>query len=45
MSWLEDVDQEHQTFLATSPKGWTSNELSMDWLIHVFNKFTYKKAR
>jgi hypothetical protein len=44
--WVEDVEvQKHKVFLATSPSGWTNNELGLTWLEQVFQRSTGKKAR
>ena len=45
-TWLQDFDAEqHQAFFASSPNGWTSNELGLAWLKGVFDCETKVKAR
>jgi hypothetical protein len=45
-SWVEALDDEkHSAFVTNSPTGWSNNELGLAWLIDVFERFTYKKAR
>jgi hypothetical protein len=45
-SWLQDYDpQEHACWFASSPNGWTSDELSLSWLQSLFHKQTLNKAR
>ena len=45
-TWLQDFDPgEHSTFFATSPSGWTSNEVGVAWLKQVFDRETKGKAR
>jgi hypothetical protein len=44
-SWLRDYDpQEHPCWFASSPNGWTSNELALSWLQSLFDKQTAGKA-
>jgi hypothetical protein len=44
-SWVGDVEAgKHQVFLATSPSGWTNNQLGLAWLEQVFDCCTKKKA-
>jgi hypothetical protein len=45
-SWLQDYDpQEHACWFASSPNGWTSDELGLSWLQSLFHKQTLDKAR
>jgi hypothetical protein len=45
-SWLQDFDPAvHQCFFSSSPNGWTSNELGLQWLQQVFDRETKKKTR
>jgi hypothetical protein len=45
-TWLQDFDPTiHQAFFATSPTGWTNNELGLQWLKQVFDRETKEKAR
>jgi hypothetical protein len=45
-SWLQDYDpDEHPCWFASSPNGWTSNELGLSWLQSLFNKETLDKAK
>jgi hypothetical protein len=45
-SWLKDYDpDEHPCWFASSPNGWTSNELGLSWLQSLFNKETLDKAK
>jgi hypothetical protein len=44
--WVDNVEAgKHQVFMATSPSGWTNNELGLAWLEQVFERGTRKKAR
>jgi len=44
-SWLQDYDpQEHPCWFASSPNGWTSDELGLSWLQSLFHKQTISKA-
>ena len=44
--WLQDYDpQEHPCWFASSPNGWTSDELGLSWLQSLFHKQTLNKAR
>lgn len=45
-SWLQDFNPDiHNTFFASSPSGWTNNEIGLAWLKQVFNRETASKAR
>jgi len=45
-TWLNDFDpDEHDCHFASSPKGWTSDELGYSWLTGLFDKETASKAR
>ena len=45
-TWLSDFDpDEHDCHFASSPKGWTSDELGYSWLTDLFEKETAGKAR
>jgi len=45
-SWLQDFDpDEHPCWFASSPNGWTSDELGLSWLESLFNKEIVNKAR
>ena len=45
-TWLQDFDPtEHQAFFASSPSGWTNNDLGLAWLKRVFDCETKSKAR
>ena len=45
-SWLQDYDpDEHPCWFASSPNGWTSDELGLSWLQSLFNKETLDKAK
>lgn len=44
--WLQDFNpQEHKAFFASSPTGWTNNELGIAWLKRCFQEETKKKAK
>lgn len=43
--WLEDYDPEDGCYFASSPTGWTNNELAMNWLLRLFDDHTKAKAR
>ena len=45
-TWLQDFDpMEHQCFFASSPSGWTNEDLGYQWLTQIFDKETKEKAR
>lgn len=45
-SWLQDFDpQLHKAFFASSPSGWTNNQLGLQWLKNIFDRETKGKAR
>ncbi|HEV7738334.1 MAG TPA: transposase [Chlamydiales bacterium] len=45
-TWLQDFDStKHAAFFASSPSGWTNDELGYQWLTTVFDRFTKEKAR
>jgi DDE superfamily endonuclease/Tc5 transposase DNA-binding domain len=45
-SWLQDFNpKEHDAFFASSPTGWTNDELGFQWLTTVFDRYTKPKAR
>jgi hypothetical protein len=44
--WVHDIEAgKHQVFCATSPSGWTNNDLGLAWLEQVFDRCTKSKAR
>lgn len=45
-TWLNDFEpDEHNCHFASSPNGWTSDELGYSWLTGLFEKETASKAR
>merc|ERR1712070_161628 len=45
-TWLKDFEpEEHDCHFASSPNGWTSDELGYSWLTGLFEKETASKAR
>ena len=45
-SWLQDFDPNaHSCFFASSPSGWTNNELGFQWLTQIFERETKPKAQ
>jgi hypothetical protein len=45
-TWLQDYDPKEQNcFFASSPSGWTNDELGYAWLTTVFDRETKAKAR
>ena len=45
-TWLQDFDSsKHAAFFASSPSGWTNDELGYQWLTTVFDRYTKEKAR
>jgi hypothetical protein len=45
-TWLNDFEpEEHDCHFASSPNGWTSNELGYSWVTGLFEKETASKAR
>ena len=43
-SWLDDYQPHDEAYFASSPTGWTNNELAMDWFMRVFDRMTKRKA-
>ena len=44
-SWLQDFDSEKESaYFASSEKGWSNEVLGLQWLEHVFNHNTRRKA-
>jgi hypothetical protein len=44
--WVQDVEEgKHQVFLATSPSGWSNDDLGLAWIEQVFDRLTKEKAR
>ena len=45
-SWLQDFDSsKHLAYFASTPSGFTNEDLAFDWLVNIFDKATKKKAR
>src|SRR5277367_4652811 len=45
-TWLDDFHPEtEEAYFATSPTGWTNDQLGLEWLINVFDRHTKAKAR
>jgi hypothetical protein len=45
-TWLQDFDPKlHDCFFASSPSGWTNDELGFAWLKDIFDRHTKEKAR
>jgi hypothetical protein len=45
-SWLQDLDTKSDTaYFASSPTGWTNDDLGFEWLTKVFDRETKSKAR
>ena len=45
-TWLQDFDpQKQKSFFASSPSGWTNEDLGYQWLTTVFDRETKEKAR
>jgi hypothetical protein len=45
-TWLQDYDEnEHPCWFASSPNGWTSDELGLSWLQSLFDAQTVDKAK
>ena len=44
--WVADIEAgKHQIHVASSPTGWTNNEIGLAWLEQVFDRYTKPKAR
>lgn len=44
-SWLQDFEADkHNCYFASTPSGFTNEDLAFDWLVNVFDKNTRKKA-
>jgi hypothetical protein len=40
-NWVNDFNPDEQLIhFASSPKGWTSNDLGVDWLVNIFLRYT-----
>jgi hypothetical protein len=45
-TWLQDFDPKlHDCFFASSPSGWTNDELGFAWLKDIFDRQTKEKGR
>ena len=45
-TWVDSFDpSEDEAYFASSPNGWTSDDLGFDWLHRVFDRSSKKKAR
>jgi hypothetical protein len=45
-TWVNDLQaNEDNLFVASSPSGWSNEELGLAWLRDVFDRYTKKKAR
>jgi hypothetical protein len=44
--WVADINpSKHSIHVASSPTGWTNNEIGLAWLEQVFDRYTKSKAR
>ena len=44
--WVADIEAgTHPIHVASSPTGWTNNDIGLAWLEQVFNRYTKPKAR
>jgi hypothetical protein len=44
-SWLQAFDpSDHRAYFASSPSGWTNNDIGLAWLKQVFDRHTKEKA-
>ena len=43
-SWVQDLGEETVYFAATE-KGWTSNDIGLQWLQKIFHPYTMQKSR
>jgi hypothetical protein len=45
-SWVAAIEAgQHDVFVASSPSGWTNNDIGLAWLEQVFDRCTKQKAR
>ena len=44
-TWVEDFKVGDEAFFTTTPTGWTSDSLGVDWLKRVFDRYTKEKGR
>jgi DDE superfamily endonuclease len=45
-TWIQDLDEaKHKAHFASSPTGWTNDDLGFEWLTAVFDRYTKSKAR
>ena len=45
-SWVKDIDPgKHSVHFATSPSGWTNDDIGLAWLEQIFDRYTKPKAR
>jgi gluconate kinase len=43
-SWVEELDEaKHKVHFASSPIGWTNDDLGYEWLTTVFDRYTKQK--
>jgi hypothetical protein len=43
-TWLQALRPEHRVYIASSPSGWTNNDIGLSWLKRVFDRSTKEKA-
>jgi hypothetical protein len=44
--WVADIEAgKHAIHVASSPSGWTNNDIGLAWLKQVFDRYTKPKAR
>lgn len=44
-SWLQDFEPgKHNCYFASTPSGFTNEDLAFEWLVNIFDKATRKKA-
>ncbi|KAI1669638.1 DDE-1 domain containing protein [Pyrenophora tritici-repentis] len=45
-AWVSSIEAgQHDVFIASSPSGWTNNDIGLAWLEQVFERCTKQKAR
>jgi hypothetical protein len=45
-TWVKDIKAtKHSVHIGSSPTGWSNDEMGLDWLKNVFDRYTKEKAR
>ena len=44
-AWVQDISQDTPAYVTSSPRGWTDEDLGLQWLVQVFDRQTRARAR